>query len=232
MNKEEARNRLMDYLYDEMDSDEKAVFEKLIETDEELREELAELRSTRSLFSKIQHEAPKEPLFVAREDSAHPLKPTFESPEANNRKGRGGATFYTFLGKAAAVAAVLLIGVLFTAFAGIEFGKTDSGFYLTIGETAAEPQPALTEDDILNLVTQLREENAIMMATMLDEAQAQQNEQLEEAFNVLTNYYEERRQQDLLLISEGFNQLEQDTYSRFRQTDQTLDNLIYALSNP
>ena len=232
MNKDEARNRLMDYLYDEMGSEEKAAFEQFLETDAELRAELTELKSTRSLFSKIPYEAPKEPLFVAGEDSAQLLKPKFENPETKDRKGRGGATFYTFLGKAASIAAILLVGVLVTAFAGLEFGKTDNGFYLTIGETASETQPALTEDDILNLVAQVREENAIMMATMLDEAQAQQNEQLEEAFNVLTNYYEERRQQDLLLISEGFNQLEQDTYSRFRQTDQTLDNLIYALSNP
>ena len=238
MNKEEARNQLMDYLYNEMDSKKKAEFEQLLETDEELRAELAELRNTRSLFSKIPYEAPTEPLFRAAESSfpvtGQEMTGTGVSSEATrvNRSGFGGAKIYTFFGKAAAVAAIVLISVFITAFAGVEFGKTESGFYLTLGETTAETQPALSEEDILNLVAQVREENAIMMATMLDQAQAQQNEQLEEAFTMLTNYYEERRQQDLLLISEGFNQLEQDTYSRFRRTDQTLDNLIYALSNP
>jgi len=231
MNKEEARNRLMDYLYDEMDNKEKAAFEEQLSADKELQAELDELKGTRSLFSKVQHQAPSEPLFLATEESTSFQNSTSsEAPATPGRKGI--ATFYTMFGKTAAAAAVLLIGLFLIAFAGVEFGKTEAGFYLTMGEPPAAPQSGLSEEDVLNLVTQMREENAIMMAAMLDQTQAQQNEQLEEAINILTAYYEDRRQQDLMLISEGFNQLERDTYSRFRQTDETLGNLIYALSNP
>lgn len=229
MNKEEARNRLMDYLYDEMDNEEKTAFEEQLSADKELQDELDELKATRSLFSNISYEAPSGPLFQVNKESPEPERQPL--PDAEQRAA-GGASFYSLFGRGLAAAAVLLIGVLITAFAGIEFGKTESGFYLTIGERPAESQPGLSEDDVLNLVSHMREENAIMMAAMLDQAQAQQNEQLEEALNILTTYYEDRRQQDLMLISEGFNQLERDTYSRFRQTDETLGNLIYALSNP
>ena len=229
MNKEEARNRLMDYLYDEMENEEKAAFEKQLSADKELQAELDEVKATRSLFSNVPYEAPSGLLFQANKESSEPGRESL--PDAEQRAA-GRASFYSLFGRGLAVAAVLLIGVFITAFAGVEFGKTESGFYLTIGESPAESQPGLSEEDVLNLVTQMREENAIMMATMLDQAQAQQNEQLEEAINILTTYYEDRRQQDLMLISEGFNQLERDTYSRFRQTDETLGNLIYALSNP
>lgn len=229
MNKEEAKNRLMDYLYDEMDTEDRAAFEKQLSGDEELQAEMKELKSTRSLFSKIPYETPSDLLFQVNSESS---EQTREPLTDNKPADSGRASFYSLFGRGLAAAAILLIGIFLTAFAGVEFGKTDNGFYLTMGEPPAAPQPGLSEDDLLNVVTQVREENAIMMAAMLDQAQAQQNEQLEEAINILTAYYEDRRQQDLLLISEGFNQLERDTYSRFRQTDETLGNLIYALSNP
>ncbi|PWN05850.1 anti-sigma factor family protein [Rhodohalobacter mucosus] len=229
MNKEETRNRLMDYLYDEMESEERAAFEKQLSADKELQNELNELKSARSLFSNIPYEAPSGLLFQVNDKSSEPDRESL--PDAEQRTARG-ASIYSLFGRGLAAAAILLIGVFITAFAGIEFGKTESGFYLTIGEPPAVSQSGLSEEDVLNVVTQMREENAIMMAAMLDQAQAQQNEQLEEAINILTTYYEDRRQQDLMLISEGFNQLERDTYSRFRQTDETLGNLIYALSNP
>lgn len=227
MNKEEARNRLMDYLYDEMSNKEREEFEHVLENDPELRSEWMDLKGTRSLFSHVSHEEPSELLFQAGSVTAGDTHET-ESPGRANK----GARFYPLFRQGLAAAAILLIGVFLTAFAGIEFGKTDQGYYLTMGSHPVPAGQGLTEEEVLNIVTQIREENAIIMATMLDQVQMQQNEQLEEAFNILTAYYEQRRQQDLMLISEGFNQLERDTYSRFRQTDETLGNLIYALSNP
>ena len=231
MNKEEARIRLMDYLYNEMENEEKAAFEKLLSDDRELQKELNDLKGMRSLLSDVTPEASSDLPFQVPADTERSQQSQETSSNGKDR-GPGRATFYSLFSRGLAAVAVLLIGVFLTAFAGVEFGKTETGFYLTMGEPPAAPQPGLSEDDVLNLVTQMREENAIMMATLLDQAQAQQNERLEETITILTEYYEQRRQRDLMLISEGFDQLERDTYSRFRQTDETLGNLIYALSNP
>ncbi|MDX1640548.1 MAG: hypothetical protein R3220_02540, partial [Balneolaceae bacterium] len=110
----------------------------------------------------------------------------------------------------------------------------DQGFYLTFGE-APNPQPeiiqqGLSEEEVRDMINQIRQENSLLLASMIEQVQEQQNEQLEEAINVLTDYYDQRRQQDLRLISEGIAQLEENTYTRLRQTDQTLGDLIYALS--
>lgn len=222
MTEQEARNRLMDYLYDEMSDKEKQQFEVYIAAHPELQKEIDEFQSTRKLMSHASLGTPEQkPFFIARENFT-------ESENPSPKK----AVFYSLMKYGAAAAVILLFSVSILAFSGAQFGKTSDGFYLALGPQPEPVQQGISEDDVVNLLNQIQQENRLLIAALAEQTQQQQSAQLEEALNLLTAYYDQRRQQDLLLIAEGLSQLEEDTYHRFLQTDETLGNIIYALSNP
>jgi hypothetical protein len=68
------------------------------------------------------------------------------------------------------------------------------------------------------------------MATALDQTRQQHRQQMENVIKTLTTYYDQRRQQDLVLVSEGLAQLEEETYYRFLETEEALEDLIFALN--
>lgn len=211
----------MDYLYDEMDDAEKREFEKVLETDPKFKNELEELQSTRKALDTVSL------------DSAE-LKPFRFNPDQNSASAnspKSNSKFYSLM-KFGMAAAILLAGMMILAFSGVQFGKTSDGYYLAIGSQPESVQQGISEEDVMNLLTQIQQENTLLMAALAEQTQQQQTAQLEEALNLLTAYYDQRRQQDLLLIAEGLTQLEEDTYYRFLQTDETLGDIIYALSNP
>lgn len=217
----------MDYLYDEMSDEQKKEFEKKLEENPGLKKEFEELRSTSEMLQAVPVETPSLKLVMMAPEGDQKEK-TKESSNRNFLKKYPGLT--TVL----AAAACLLIILMGAAFTGLNVGQTEQGFYLTFGE-APDPQPeviqqGLSEEEVRDMINQIRQENSILLASMIEQVQEQQNEQLEEAINVLTDYYDQRRQQDLRLISQGIAQLEEDTYHRLRQTDETLGDLIYALS--
>jgi len=210
MNEQEARNRMMDYLYNEMDEQERKDFEEFLGKNPELQKELNELKGTRTLLEEVPVDTP-----------AHKL---VYLPGSKQSSFTGGLK--TLL----AVAATLLIAVMLFAFANVQVGQTDAGFYLTMGQQPAV-EDAMNEEAVMNLMNQIREENAMLMAAMLDQSREQQNEQLEQVLIQLTNYYDLRREQDLYLIAEGLAQLEEETTYRLFQTNEALSEVIYALSN-
>ncbi len=224
MTEKEAREKLMDYLYDEMDESEKARFEVYLADNPQLQNELKELQGTRSVFEKAEFEVPE-----AGPLSMHDF--------TGKRSVREKVQVLSTLRHWAVAASVLIAGVLLLAYADLRAGFDDNGFYLTMGQapvpaqTTAE-QSAVTEEQILMLLEQIREENALLMTAFAEQSLQRQNEQLEEAMNLLAAYYQEQRRQDLLMIAEGLTRLEEDTYYRFLQTDETIGELIYALSNP
>jgi Tfp pilus assembly protein FimV len=221
MTEQEKQNRLMDYLYDEMNDREKREFEKFLETQPRLKKELEEMQATRKAMATVSL------------DSAE-LEPFNFNPDqtsGSENSSKGSTKLYRLM-KVGLAAAILLAGMMAIAFSGVQFGKTTDGFYLTIGNQPEPVQQGISEEDVMNLLTQIQQENTLLMAAMAEQSRQQQNEQLEEALNLLTTYYDQRRQQDLLLIAEGLTQLEEDTYYRFLQTDETIGDIIYALSNP
>jgi hypothetical protein len=221
MTEQEKQNRMMDYLYDEMSDAEKREFEKVLETDPELKNELEELQSTRKALDTVSLDSAELKPFS--------LGPDQKSASANSPKSN--SKFYRLM-KFGMAAAILLAGMMTLAFSGVQFGKTSDGYYLAIGNQPESLQQGISEEDVMNLLTQIQQENTLLMAALAEQTQQQQTAQLEEALNLLTAYYDQRRQQDLLLIAEGLIQLEEDTYYRFLQTDETLGDIIYALSNP
>jgi hypothetical protein len=217
----EKQNRMMAYLYNEMSDTDKREFKKALDTDPELKQELEELQATRKVMGTVTL------------DSAG-LKPFSLNPDRNSASEnsfKGNTKLYRLM-KVGMAAAILLAGMLALAFSDVQFGKTSDGFYLTIGNHPEPVEQGISEEDVMNLLTQIQQESTLVMAALAEQTRQHQNEQFEEALALLTAYYDQRRQQDLLLIAEGLIQLEEDTYYRFLQTDETLGDIIYALSNP
>lgn len=215
MTEKEARSLFMDYLYDEMDSSEKQEFETYIENHADLTKELNELKGTRSLLQQVPLETP-----------SHKLVMMTPERDTDHRFLRG-----RYLRAAVAIAATFLMIVLSFAMIDLQVGSSGSGFYVAFGDApAAANGEGMSEEEVYGLIEQIREENALLLASVVEQSQQQQQLQLEQTIETLTEYYDQRRRQDLLLISEGLAQLEEETYYRFMQTDETLGDLIYALS--
>ncbi|TVR31298.1 MAG: hypothetical protein EA390_06620 [Balneolaceae bacterium] len=221
MTEQEKHNRMMDYLYDEMSDTEKREFEELLEADAKLKKELEELQATRKVMGTVSLDS----------DELKPFSLSTDRNSESENSSKGDTKLYRLM-KVGMAAAILLAGMMALAFSGVQFGKTSDGFYLAIGNQPEPVQQGISEEDVMNLLAQIQQDNTLVMAALAEQTRQQQNEQLEEALNLLTAYYDQRRQQDLLLIAEGLTQLEEDTYYRFLQTDETLGDIIYALSNP
>ena len=228
MTEKEAKILLMDYLYDEMDEKQKAEFEKKLTEDPSLKKELDDLKSMRKLIESTPVEEPPHKLMMMvpesdsqaeerkRESSTSSIKKIFSKyPSAT-----------TFLAAAASIL-IILTGAAFT---GLTVGQTEQGFYLTFGEQPVRTQAGISEEQVYDMMEQIQEENSILMASMIRQLRQDQQEQLDETVAMLTAYYEEQRQEDLRLISRGLVQLQENTYNRFRQTDEALGDLIYAIS--
>lgn len=229
MTDKEIKNLFMDYLYDEMSDEQKKEFEKSLEDHPELKKELEELESTKNLIEGVPMETPSHKLVMMAPERDHKEEDQTSTKPVFLKRYPGLVTVL-------AAAACMLIVLMGAAFMDLNIGQNEQGFYLTFGELPApQPEPVeqgMSEEEVQELINQIREENSLLMASMIEQVREQQNEQLEEAITVLTDYYDQRRQQDLRLISEGIAQLEEDTYSRLRRTDETLGDLIYALSYP
>lgn len=217
----------MDYLCNEMNEGQKKEFEKKLKKNPELRKELAEMQSMQKLLDFAPMETPPQKLVMMPSANTTPETGTPSSEKSFFRRYPGVVSILT-------AAACLLMILLSAALADLQAGKTDQGFYLSFGEApVSEPEPVqqgMTREEVHELMGEIRKENSVLFASMIEQMQDQQNEQLEEAISVLTDYYDQRRQQDLQLIAEGLSQLEENTYTRLNQTDETLGDLIYALS--
>ncbi len=210
MTEQETQNQLMDYLYNEMDDEQKAAFEKHLENNPKLRKELNELQGIRSLLDNVPTETP-----------AYNMIGLPQEPKTSR--------IYSFIKPVLTIAASLLIGVMIFAFADIEMGQTENGYYLTFGSPPVEE--SVSEEAVIDLMNQIRNENQLLIAAMLEQNRELQNAQLEQVITELAQYYEARRNQDLMLVAEGFAQLEEETTNRLVRTNETLEDIFFALYN-
>ncbi|MCC5914770.1 MAG: hypothetical protein JJU46_10380 [Balneolaceae bacterium] len=210
MTEEKARELLMDYLYDEMDQEQRSEFEKALSRNEPLRSELAELQQTRSLLKGAELHKPI-------------LKETRKEPDEPNTR--------RWLPLISGVAALFMGAILLTiAYTNITVGHGDGYFTVSFGEPVQQPAE-LSREDLAIVVEQIRTEHTLLAGLLIDELEQRQSEQLSEAITMLTDYYDRQRERDLMLISEGFYQLEEETESRFRERDEWVAELIVALAN-
>lgn len=235
MTQEEARNRMMDYLFDEMDDQQKKEFEAFLKGDAALQKELEVLRQTSHIMAQAPPALPPHKLVMI---------PPGQEQKTGTQASRGLVSrLHPAVKTVFAIAASVLIILFGSALAGLHLGQTEAGFYIGFGEPPAQTETGISEEEVALLIDQLRNENVLLIESLLEHidsrqtaqierVQAQQNEQMEEVLHMLTDYYEQQRQQDIRMISEGFAQLQQETNYRFMRTGEALEDLIYAMSRP
>jgi replicative superfamily II helicase len=208
--------QLMDYLFDEMNSDEKKEFEQKLQNSVELRDKLNELKATQSVIGKYSPEEPEET--------------GFHYPDKSNKRETAKEVRrinYVVL----AAAAVLLISLFIGLFSSVQFGETEQGYYLTFGSPPVQvDQTGISEEELNQIIAEIKTENSLMLNSMMEQTQREQNERFNESLTALAEYYEERRNRDLMLFTEGLLQLEESTTTEIDRTNRALNGIIYALS--
>lgn len=216
---EKTQQQLMDYLFDEMEPSERTAFEKKLRENDELRQKLNELKTTRSLIGNYAADIP---------ESEFVQQGIPDKDPAATKKQSSGLMRYSLM----AVAATFLIAMFFVLFQTVQIGQTDNGFYLAFGTPPVQSvSEGISEDEINQIIDQLRTENALLMNAMVERVQQEQNALFNESLTVLADYYEDRRNRDLILFTEGLLQLEENTATRINRTNQALNGIIYALSS-
>lgn len=222
MNEKEARILFMDYIYGEIDENQRIKLENYLEGHPELKDELEELQETSNIIRKIPVKEPAHRLIVVDPKDKNSLQwyrnaITLFTPETALAK--------TVLG----LAAMLLIAFLLASFARLQVASTDNGWTVAFGSAPAVVQQRVDEDVINELISQMRQENLLLVTTLMEESQQQNEEQLQEAVGAILEYMQEQRRRDLQLVGQGLAEIEEENYYRYLQTNETLGELIYAI---
>lgn len=223
MNKETARSLFMDYLYDELEQDQRKELETFLSQSPELKKELDELWDVRSMLQHLPVQDPAEQIVMVEPERSGFQDWWNELIESwIPQSGFGRAGF--------AMASVLILFVVMGAYTKMNISINENGFELAFGEKQEVVQQGFSAEQVDYLLQQMREENALMISEAVQAVKQTQDEKLEQALINFANYVEQQRRDDLQFISSGINNMEEVYYDRFRQTDQVLGELIQTVS--
>lgn len=222
MTKEDARLLFMDYMYGELDPNQEQKLLSYISQHDDLQQELEELTEAKSLLQHLPVESPKEQLVIME-------------PETNTTthwwKGLLSSLIptSTFARTSFGLVASVFLFVILAASTDLNVSLNDNGFNLAFGEPQTVQQ-GFSPEQVQLIVDQVQRQNAQMVNQIVTDAQVQQNLLLDETLEGFANYLEDQRNYDLQQITRGITSLEQNTFNRFRQTDQVLGELIQTVS--
>lgn len=114
--KEENQNQMIDYLYDEMNDQEKEAFEVMLRKHPELQKELKELRMTRDLMN-------AHPAAIPSFQGVHSVhtEPITETTSKSEQQQKGRILHLSpFVSNLVAITASILIVILGMTYAGVE----------------------------------------------------------------------------------------------------------------
>lgn len=222
MNKKEARDLFMDYLYGELDETKQLELEAFLAEHPGLRDELEELQETRNMIRNIPLEEPAHRLLVV-----NPGEGKFKTwyRDAKQILLPQSALGRTML----AMAALLLIAFLFASLARVQITVTDGNWAIAFGTGQPEVEQGIDEEVLNELMSGIRQENLILVSTLMEETQQHNEAQLIEAVSVILEYMEAQRRQDLRLVGKGLAEIEEENYHRYIQTNETLGELLYTI---
>lgn len=225
MNHETARSLFMDYIYEEMDDKQRREFEKYVSQHPDLQEELSELGDTRSILSFLPVEEPTEKLVI--------VPPTIvNTPEQPVAKIWQLTKFTRY---AAAAAACLLMVFVGAALSKTNFSYDENGFQVAFGVEPAPIQQGYSPEQVQLIVDhtieKMRDENIQFVTDFVNAARTQQRDEFEQTLLDFANLFNDQRNQDLKFIADGMNQIQQNTFNRFRQTDLVLDEIIETVGS-
>ncbi|MTI87380.1 MAG: hypothetical protein FH748_05365 [Balneolaceae bacterium] len=222
MNKETARMLFMEYLYDELEEDQKTELENFLDANPALKAELEELSNVRSMLSHLPVKDPAGQIVLVE-------------PETNSwfnwwNNFIDSLILRSKIAKAGfALGMCLLLFISIASLTKMNVKMGSDGFHLSFGEPQTVQQ-GFTADQLEQLITQVKEDNARMVAQLVETAQEEQQKQFEETLINFADYVEQQRTSDLKLISTGLTNLDETYYDRFRQTDQVLGEIIQTVS--
>jgi len=223
MDKETARMLFIDYLYDELEQDQRKELELFLSQQPELQNELDELGNVRSMLQHLPVQDPAEQLVMVEPDTAG-----FQNWW--NKLIDGWTPKNGFARAGFAMASLLILFVVMGAFTNMNISINDNGFNLAFGEIQEPAQQGFTPEQVDYLLQQVKEENALMITEAVQALQESQDDKLEQTLFNFADHMEEQRRNDLQMISFGLNNMEEVYYDRFRQTDQVLGELIQTVS--
>jgi hypothetical protein len=222
MNKEEARLLLMDYMYDELDESKKTELLEFIHQHDDLKQEFEELTDTQSFLHHLPVQSPAEQLVIME-----PKKNTGESfweSIVNALTPRNAFAQASF-----GVAVLAFVFIITGAITGLNLSYSDAGVQLGFGEVP-QSEKTFSAAQVEQIVQQIQRDNVALVQQVVADAQEQQNLQLEDTFASFASYLESQRTNDLQLISSGLEDLKENTFTRFRQNEQVLGEIIQTVS--
>lgn len=225
MTKDEARILFMDYIYGELNDTEKHELELFVNQHEDLKLELEELSGTRSLLQHLPVQSPAEQLVM--------MEPEKKKNSISGPWWKSLAGFLTpqsgFGRTGFAMATFVFLFLVTGAFTNMNISNGDNGFSISFGEQPPV-QTGYTAAQVEMIINQVQRENAQLVNEIVLAAQEQQEVQFQQTFASFADYLNDQRSTDLELINIGLTSLEENTYDRFRQTDQVLGEIIETVS--
>ncbi len=253
MTQEKAHNLLMDFLYDEISTEDKEDLKKYLNSHPEMLDELKELRKTQKLLGKMPEVESPQKLHMIE-----PRKRTFgvwlsDAKSALPQSGWGKASL--------AVAACLLFLLIAGSVASLQFNSDETGFSLSLGYgnqadrsvieqpekqnfiveqekdvvsatqnknviTAKEADKFLTTDEAEMLLAKMQKQNRAMIAAFAKQMNKQDQLQLQK----IVKFFQAQRIYDLKRIQQGLNRTQLASAYRWKQTNRVLGEVIEAAS--
>ncbi len=213
---------LMDFLYDEIAHEDALRVREHLAVCSQCRAEYAALQRTSVTLRAWPDEEPAQNIvFVEPRPSWRGALKHVLFPEHVPAWGRLG------FGLGVAVITTLLLSAVFN----LEINYANGEFSYRAG-LAPKPVVTLTEEDKQQLVAKVVKENQETIARLVQTGYEQQREELERTLVGLTSELHRQRQNDLMLVGRGIDEVRQSTDTRLQQTNRILDQLIRVNAPP
>ncbi len=222
MNKEEARLLLMDYIYGELNETKKSELLDFINQHDDLKQEFEEFTETQSFLHHLPVQDPAEQLVIM--EPSKTFSEGFWQSILTALTPRNAFAQGSF-----GVAVLAFVFIVTGALTGLNISYTDGGVQLGFGEIP-QSEKSFSAAQVEQIVQQIQRDNVALVQQVVADAQEQQNLQLEETFASFASYLSSQRTTDLQLISSGLEDLKENTYTRFRENEQVLGEIIQTVS--
>ncbi len=213
----DQKETLVAYIYHEMTDNEKAAFEKHLNSCKSCQKELSEFKNTMQSMAQWQ-------------DEPSPVKFSIEevSPGLLSRIGKFIPDKMRLVWMIpATVLGLFLILSIFN----FEAIRQDGDWHFSF-RLLPRSESEITEDMLIQAVNQMQQDNMETMVRMIQSSEHRQSQNLENSLNEFALSYEQNRKEDLYMVNTGFNAINRVTQDQYQQTNAVLHDLIrYASTN-
>ena len=209
MTPEVTEELLVDYLYGEIDDDQRKAVEAYLDANPERRQEMEALSRTRGILSQWEDEDPaSDVVFVT---------------DVSGRISRRSWRFIT--GGAVASAAVLIM-----MFADFEVGVREGRFHFAAGRNASSPDTLNERDRTLTVseFAQIQGEYFELTKQLIEASELRQQQALMQVAGGLA----EQRQKDLYLVGQGIRDVARTTDYGLEQTGMLINQVKTLYRQP